>query len=1068
MSSLACMQLIPASAGSGKTYRLKEQLKEWVCAESPQVAANRIVAVTFTEAAAAELRQRIRGTLLKAGRLADAADLEDAYVSTIHGFGLRLLQENTFDLGRGLKLRLLTEDERKLLMRRALGIAELKATAGITRDLAAFGYRYNHSSGASAEDEYRDDLRKMIDYLQAIGAEAESQIGGGREWIANCYGPPSDEAPDAMAARLQSAATRLLETYPQSLATTHGNNKTAIREFSADYENLCRARDGSGLDWDWDLWVGLCNLRLSRRGCEVPADYEALASSVMEAASAIHRHPGPLEQGQRHFESLLRTAGAAINHYEALKRDAGLLDYADMVAGAYEALRHEGIAKRLRSELDCMVVDEFQDTNPLQFGLLWQLMRQGLPSVVVGDVKQSIMGFQGADPRLFKTLLEHFPDAAEPLDRNWRSQPALLEVINSVSARLFEDYQPLEPRGGVSELPALHVLQFPDIAHCKDDPYRSARVAEALAAKIDDPGLEIIDRHSGAKRRLRGGDCAVLCPTHGMLARYARALREQGLNVRLQQSGWLESSEVQLALQALSLVANPGDLHARLYLSVTDFGSLDLETALKRLVAGEDLEDPVLDKLDALSQRIANQRLDDVVAEVLHATGFFDLVAHRSDARQARANLVRLQGVAKEFVDAQPESLLAAGIHGYGIPQFIAWLNQAADSDDTMPAADAVDEDAVELVTWHASKGREWPVVAVCGLNQSIKADLPELALDYPEFDDLDALIQRAQIRLSPAFASKPAGERFLKPLSDARRDQVLREIYVAITRPRDQLVLEWPEFAADPDKSTRASAFAEAIGISVKSDGIELEGGEHLPAQVDRIEPPSVPDENSSEGPSQGTGFSRLAIASRALPGDQVPDARQPSLHQEDVTPGANVTGSEDTVGFERIAYGEALDLPSGPGSFAIGSFVHRFFELDDDRCRAMDLLREEAERLWPQADSGAICDALRSQRQAFEQALKDSLGADGIEREVPMIGLDEKGSVINGVIDCLASADEARWVIDHKTDKGGKESDLWAQHLPQLRAYASLFTDHPCAGVALNIVRQGVLLVASTEHLR
>ena len=103
MSALAPMQLIPASAGSGKTYSLKEQLKEWVCAESPLVAANRIVAVTFTEAAAAELRQRIRGTLLQAGRLADAADLEDAYVSTIHGFGLRLLQENAFDLGRGLK-----------------------------------------------------------------------------------------------------------------------------------------------------------------------------------------------------------------------------------------------------------------------------------------------------------------------------------------------------------------------------------------------------------------------------------------------------------------------------------------------------------------------------------------------------------------------------------------------------------------------------------------------------------------------------------------------------------------------------------------------------------------------------------------------------------------------------------------------------------------------------------------------------------------------------------------------------------------------------------------------------
>lgn len=1062
MSALAPMQLIPASAGSGKTYSLKEQLKDWVSAQPPQVAANRIVAVTFTEAAAAELRQRIRGTLLKAGRLSDAADLEDAYVSTIHGFGLRLLQENAFDLGRGLKLRLLTEDERKLLMRRALGVAEVEAAGGITRDLAAFGYRYSHGSGASAEDGYRDDLRKVIEYLRAIGADAGSQIGSGRQWIADRYGAPSTEPPEVLAAKLQSAAARLLEAYPQSLATTHGNNKTAIGDFTRDYENLCRARDGRGLDRDWGLWVGLCNLRLSRRGCELPEEYEALAASVMEAASAIHRHPGPLAQGQLHFESLLRTAGAALDHYEALKRDAGLLDYADMVAGAYEALRDETIAKRLRSELDCMVVDEFQDTNPLQFGLLWRLMRQGLPSVVVGDVKQSIMGFQGADPRLFKTLLEHFPDAAEPLDRNWRSQPALLEVINALSARLFEDYQPLEPRGGASELPPLHVLQFPDIANRKDDSYRSARVAEALAAKINDPALEIIDRHSNLKRRLRGGDCAVLCPTHGMLARYAHALRAQGLKVRLQQSGWLESSEVQLALQALNLVANPEDLHARLYLSVTDFGSLDLETALKRLVAGEALEDRILEKLDALSETVTTRRLDDAVAEVFHTTGLFDLVAHRSDARQARANLVRLMGAAREFVDAQPESLLAAGIHGYGIPQFIAWLNQAADSDDTMPASDAVDEDAVELVTWHAAKGREWPVVAVCGLTQSIKASLPELALDYPDFEDLDALIRRAQIRLSPAFASKEAGERFLEPLSDARRDQVLREIYVAITRPRDQLVLEWPEFAAYSDKSTRASAFAGVTGFSVNSDGIELEGVEHLPAQVDAIKPPLASGEPPAQGHSEMAGFSRLGIAKRSPPAESVPDARQPSLHAGDGASAEHAAAAEGSAAFERIVYGQPLDLPPGPDPFSIGSFVHRFFELDDGQGRAAELLQVEATRLWSQADSITVCEVLRRQRQAFEKALMETLGASSIEREVPLIGMDEQGSVVNGVIDCLASAADSRWIIDHKTDAGDNEAAHWQRHLPQLRAYAAALGGPPRAGLALNLVRQGVLLAA------
>ena len=92
-------------------------------------------------------------------------------------------------------------------------------------------------------------------------------------------------------------------------------------------------------------------------------------------------------------------------HYAAAKREAGLVDYSDMIAMAGQLLRERSdVLDTLVKRVDCLVVDEFQDTNPLQFALLWQLKEAGVPTLVVGDLKQAIMGFQGADPRLFEAL----------------------------------------------------------------------------------------------------------------------------------------------------------------------------------------------------------------------------------------------------------------------------------------------------------------------------------------------------------------------------------------------------------------------------------------------------------------------------------------------------------------------------------------------------------------------------------------------------------------------------------------------------------------------------------------
>ena len=118
-----------------------------------------------------------------------------------------------------------------------------------------------------------------------------------------------------------------------------------------------------------------------------------------------------------------------------------------MIDGARLLLEQPEVLDHLADRFDCLVIDEFQDTNPLQFSFLWKLHKAGVPALIVGDLKQSIMGFQSADPRLMGSLLEQHPEQCTPLDCNWRSQAHLMDVINAFGEQLFgKDYAPLTPK----------------------------------------------------------------------------------------------------------------------------------------------------------------------------------------------------------------------------------------------------------------------------------------------------------------------------------------------------------------------------------------------------------------------------------------------------------------------------------------------------------------------------------------------------------------------------------------------------------------------------------------------
>jgi len=1049
--SLPSLTIIPAGAGSGKTHTIQQKLGDWV-AES-KVAPERIVAVTFTEAAAAELRERIGAKLLDMGRVDDALRLDQAYISTIHGFGLRILTEFAFEAGVSPQPRLLNEDEENALIR--LALARTDKTDNITSDLAAYGYTYDFNSGKSAEDVFRSDLLGMVDLLRSIGWESDPDalVVQASEWIVGRYGPTANG--NQLSSTLKRRVEALLQAYPESLAREYGKNQTARNALQNDFRNFHRAIEGHALDTDWQLWQKLRGIRQSKRGTPLPEDYDALSTDVMVAADELPQHSGPLAHARSHIKALLTAGQEVLSHYAEAKRDAGLVDYGDMIAMAGKLLRERpDVLRTLADRIDCLVVDEFQDTNPLQFGLLWQIKEAGVPTIVVGDIKQAIMGFQGADPRLFDVLEEQNRVVSAPLTRNWRSQPRLMAFINALGPGLFGDsYVALEPQSKDSKLAPLEIVSFQTKPKKGAHAIRAVTVGQRLSAMLEDPDQQIIDRHTKELRRLRGSDMAVLCPTTPMLATYADVLRAQGLRVRLQADGWFLSRPVQIAWHALAYLANPADRHAALYLAGTELGSLNLQEALRQLMDVGRIDEPLLHKLDDLANGVAERTVYALVADTLAALNLFGIVALWPDGEQARANLLQLLAEAGKFMDANREALANGGFHGAGVQTFIAWLRANVEDSDKQPDPRVLDEDAIVLATWHRSKGREWPVVAVCGLDRTVKARLPNVELGYSSFDNLSRLMENARIEYAPSFAATETNDRFLADLQVAAETEARRLLYVAVTRARDKLVMEWPKYLDGKDSTTYWSILRDDCNLSLGEDAIRVRD-ESFPCMVvkGRVELPEDFDLHSVPGEAELPIFGRRAIRPGVPLETLTPDSQTPSGMDTPVK-------AADLTALTVERYGEGLEVDMGLTGISFGTFMHRCFEVLGARPELLDRLPRIT---GTEMDPGVAKQVAATVTQ-FETWLRGYLDYELVLREWPLLTLNDQGSVVSGTADLIVKTKGGVWVIDHKSDQIEDSVKAFLDYQAQLESYAMALAaqGETVLGTAINWIRRGEVVL-------
>lgn len=1037
--------IVPAGAGAGKTHRIKTQLSDWV--KRGMVRPERILAVTFTEAAAGELRERIRAGLLADGLVSEAMAVERAYVSTIHGLGLRLLTEHALAAGASPLPRHLADAERDLLIRQSL--ARAKSLDPIKADPERFGYQANWQKGTTVEDNLRDRVLSMINLLRDLGDKGRDPdlIAPALSRLDNIYGEVLTDpaaANDALAAAVQA----MVAGFPEggmATVTAKGprekleKNLDLFRRVSREPELLCR---------NWGIWQSLRGLFTSNSKTKTPENYDNLATAIMEAADVLPTHPGPLADAKLHLSCLIACAQEVMETYETRKKAFGLIDFADMIGGAERLLRTDTeVRQAVLDEIDCVIIDEFQDTNPVQFALLWQLGAHAQRTLLVGDVKQSIMGFQGADARLSEALAATNPDARQPLDRNWRSTPAVMDFVNAMGAGLFgAGYNPLTPTRDPVSGPAIEVLNAAKSRAVRTASRPQEHIAERIACILHN-GETITDHHTQAVRPARPSDIALLVCRHTTAARYADELRARGVPVRISEVGWAQSPVISAARAALAFAANPADIHSGLLLRTLGPDPLPLQEALSSVIAGQLTDDPVLEQLAALSAQLANLSVGAGLDLVLDVAGLRLWADSQPDAAQSRADLLRLEAEAADFEGAHRDLKAASGFHGETAKVFLGWLDsRAGERDfDRRPNPATNSAEAVEIVTWHASKGREWPITVVAEFDNGIEEWPSSTATHFgalDRIDEMDAVLGSAALIHTPGFAAPEAERRFIEDRRPDFEANAKNRLYVALTRARDRLVLEWPGFLKD-----RAEDAFEAKNLfHILEDNCALEigdgclhiGGVHCPAIITQLPEQASFTEYANGATFAATRFGpAMALPARPLtpwrliPSKARSDTKVPESHSIDLgIPWPKTTSS--------AAQGTALHL-------ALRTF----------------LIRPDLAPALPAATG--LEEAIIIQVSERAEKLKNWLTAEGytdLRTEVSLLGSSSNGAEIAGTIDLLAMGSEGCLIIDHKS---GGIGEGFSNYWPQLSSYRALvkniFPEHPVRGLAVFWINHGQL---------
>ncbi len=1008
---------VEAGAGTGKTSSLVERIVALVL-DGTEI--ERIVAITFTEKAAAELRDRVRQALedvptvdpAEQALAAAALDaLDRSQVSTIHAFCQSLIRSYAPECGvdPGFEVQDEVLAERRFEDQWRAYLEDLgedpNAVRAVDRALD-LGLLTSDIRSLAHELWLRPEVAVLLEEhpLTApptVWPDLEALSAHLREAC-----PPRVPDDDPLRARI-----RHVEDVLQSLRERPDEREMLLAAHSGDFDRSFNI----GQAPNWGGAAGKAAAVAAANGV-----CDELRNLLADLRSEV-------------LQGILRLALRFALEDAAARAREGKLLFADLILRARELLHDPSVRDELRARYATLLIDEFQDTDPLQIEIARAFATDPATGrldpgrlFLVGDPKQSIYRFRHADMASYsrvRGVVGADDGLLLSLALSRRSAPAVVDFVNATFGRL------IGPGGDPRVQPAyvdIHAhrddrpagLAVGWFGEHLDEPARHIREEEARLLAVHcravvDHRWQVSER-DGAHRLASFRDIAVLMPTRAALPALERSFSEAGIPYRVESGSLvLATQEIRDLLNCLTAIDDPADEVAVVgALRSPAFACSDVEIARFRRDGGsfsylspavERQEGRVADALRAL-RRFHDERhaasLASLVERFVAERGLFEVGLLDTGSRDGfrRARYVIEQ--ARAFEAGGPSSLRS----------LIAWLERRASSAvlEREGAGLDDDEDAVRVMTVHAAKGLEFPVVFVVGLGVQPANQKPVLTVDW--------MTDRVAIRLG----AKSRGVFSLGPVADldqlqtayesAERDRVL---YVAATRARDHLVL-----SLFHKNDSHAKRLVDVAGVK-------------------DLSPPLPP---ALIAPPPGTNpFADLQIDDL----DTTPELF--AGQRAAVVAGARVVRYTSATALAHARDAEASDPEDtepwsrGRAGTHLGRAVHATIQsvgLDADASTIEAFARAQAVAeavpdSWEEV-ARLVTVALRSEAASRARAARRAL------REVPF-AFGEGESVVEGFIDLVIETDEGLEVVDWKTDH--VEGSAIGRRLSEYETQAGLY---------------------------
>ena len=1007
---------VEASAGTGKTTLLTARILHAITTGHAKLA--EIVAITFTERAANELKVRLRGELEKllaeaqgvvADRLSDAlAALDAAHASTIHSFAAELLLERPveakvdpgFAISESLQSSLLFDEVWSAWLARQLHDEHGPLRSAFVAGLST------------------DDLKECARLLLA---NRDLRPGGDELDLA----APLAELVDAFVPKARALYRHMQEHCPSlgcscaSRILSAVNAADRMREAGPD-ENMARL---PGLD---------LRIKKPRNACKGPARDFCIAG-----LNELQDRVDPLRDSAAHVVAC-RLAGVLremVARYEAAKRERAVLDFDDLLLKARDLLRSDKAVRRYFQERFKMIlVDECQDTDPLQTEIVFFLAENGAKAsgwrdveivpgklLFVGDPKQSIYRFRRADIETYEEAKQVVARSGKLVHvrQNFRSSASCVDWVNAVFDELIQrpddgayqpEYVPLEA-WRTDAAPAATVLKPPGgTVFDKIDEARvaeGATVAHEVKAMIE-RGDAVLDKETGRMRPVAYGDVAVLFRARTAFGIYERAFSSAGIPFRAVSGKEFfarqEVTELRVVLAAIERPYDPAAVVAALRTSLLGVSDDELAAAavarfdyLSRAAEEGDAYILGVFRLLAAWHRDRNLRsTSDLVQRVLSDTKALELFYLKPGGAQRAANLAKVIDAARAY-----EQTPGATFGG-----FVRWLQEMTTvaEEAESPLAEE-DEDLVKLITIHKAKGLEFPIVVLADMSAGRKSRIRFVPNRIG--DRFEVLIgAKSRGIMTAGFRDAKGREQRVE------KAEAQRLFYVAATRARDRLIL--PHFPASDkpggylkyltDLAEEAGAAAKKVEAEVAADPDVMKPHGRRAFRVDLNRKPPKECDTLCERREKWRRTHEQLIQRAA---------------EEKQLKTASRLGEDEREDFGR---------PAGEGELgrSIGKAVHAVLEQADLATGAglSELAEQEATRNGIPSHAPTVEKLARA--ALGMELVKRAAEAGTVYREVPF-AVNVDGTILEGLIDLAFDDGTGLTIVDYKTD------DVPEQHLAE-----------------------------------